>query len=90
MIDGSEKLRDVNFFFLLKMRLQLLVSLQRMALNLMLIQLTGESPTRNLQINSMLLTSTGWKLLSTKPLIGSVPLRKAIKKNRRNLEAIAM
>ena len=32
-IDNSENLHDINFFFQLRMRLQLLVSPQRMALN---------------------------------------------------------
>jgi hypothetical protein len=58
-IDDSPNLRDINYpFFQLRMRLQLLVSPQRMASNLTYIYNLRKlpSPTRKLAINLMLLT----------------------------------
>ena len=49
------------------MRLQLLVSLQRMASNLRLTTFVTPSLTRNLHIGLMLLTRLSWKPLSTIP-----------------------
>ena len=93
-VDGAENLRDVNFFFSAEdeataARVAAKNGLQSYDHTTFVNSLTGESPTRNVQINSMLLISPGWKLLSTKPLNGSVPLRnvwkRIIKINRRNL-----
>jgi hypothetical protein len=74
------------------MRLQLLVSLQRTLSNLMHTISVTPSPTRNLQISSMLLTSPSWKVLSTIPSSGLMPLKKVrrrnTKRNKRNLRLL--
>ena len=82
----------LTFFFFFWTRLQLLVSVRRMVLNLPLTISATPSATRNRQTNLSLPTSRSWKLLSTRPSNGSMPLKKdrkkSMKRNKRSSKGL--
>ena len=81
----------LHLFLQLRMRLLLLVLRQRTVSSLTPITSVTASTTTNSQINLMLLTSLSWKVLSTMPSNGSMPLKKVRRRNtKRNKRSLRL